>query len=162
MDPASLALRDIHLPEPIGFWPLAYGWWLLIAAVVILALVGGVLWQRWQRRRPLREALRALESATLLHQQGKLDEALQLVSQTLRRLAMTLAAPTVAGLTGDAWLAWLDSRWSREGFQTGAGKLLVAAPYRPTGQVNTAQTRDVIDMARSWLRAQRVGKPKHG
>lgn len=162
MDPTSLPLRDIHLPDPIGYWPLAYGWWLLIAGVVILAFLGGLWWRRWQRRRPLREALLALESATTLHQQGRLDEALQLVSQTLRRVAMTLSAPTVAGLTGDAWLAWLDSRWPREGFQSGAGRLLVAAPYRPAGQLSAEATRDVIELARSWLRAQPVGKSNHG
>jgi hypothetical protein len=162
MDPDSLPLRDIHLPDPIGLWPLAYGWWLLIGGVVILILLGGLLWRRWQRRRPLREALMALESATTLHQQGKLDEALQLVSQTLRRMAMTLSAPTVAGLTGRAWLAWLDSRWPREGFQTDAGQVLVEAPYRSAGNVSAEQASEVIELARSWLQAQRVGKPHHG
>ncbi len=162
MDPSSLPLRDIHLPEPVGLWPLAYGWWLLAALVVTLIIVGGLLWRRWQRRRPLREALGALESARLLGQQGKLDEALQLVSQTLRRLAMTVSAPRVAGLTGDAWLAWLDSRWQRSEFQAGVGKLLVDAPYRPPGQLSAEQTTDAIELAQSWLLAQPIGDRQDG
>ena len=36
MDPEQIPLRDLHLPEAIGWWPLAPGWWILIA----IALVG--------------------------------------------------------------------------------------------------------------------------
>ena len=28
-------LRDIHLPDPVGFWPLAPGWWGLILAIFV-------------------------------------------------------------------------------------------------------------------------------
>jgi hypothetical protein len=27
-------LRDIQLPEPVGLWPLAWGWWALLLLVV--------------------------------------------------------------------------------------------------------------------------------
>ena len=40
LDPAQLPLRDIHLPEAIGLWPPAFGWWILVGAV----LVGMVFW----------------------------------------------------------------------------------------------------------------------
>ena len=36
MDPEQIPLRDLHLPEAIGWWPLAPGWWLLIALGVVL------------------------------------------------------------------------------------------------------------------------------
>ena len=29
-------LNDIQTPEPIGAWPLAWGWWVLIIASLIL------------------------------------------------------------------------------------------------------------------------------
>ena len=33
-----LALKDIHVPEPITNFPIAYGWWIL-AALILLAFV---------------------------------------------------------------------------------------------------------------------------
>ncbi|WP_150912881.1 DUF4381 domain-containing protein [Marinobacter halotolerans] len=48
-DPLS-KLRDIHIPEPGGFWPPAPGWWVLL--LVIIALVFALaLWARRRRQK---------------------------------------------------------------------------------------------------------------
>ena len=36
MDETALPLRDLHLPDAIGWWPLAPGWWGVIAALGVL------------------------------------------------------------------------------------------------------------------------------
>ena len=59
-DPLS-KLRDIHLPDPVGWWPPAPGWWLL--AILLLGSLG--YWLRWLRKqhhnnRYRREALHHL------------------------------------------------------------------------------------------------------
>ena len=41
MDPEQIPLRDLHLPEAIGWWPLAPGWWILIA-IALVGLAGRV------------------------------------------------------------------------------------------------------------------------
>ena len=38
MDPEQIPLRDLHLPDVVGLWPLAPGWWVLI----LLAAAGVV------------------------------------------------------------------------------------------------------------------------
>ncbi|MGH8222486.1 MAG: DUF4381 family protein, partial [Woeseiaceae bacterium] len=38
MDPQQIPLRDLHLPEAVGWWPPAPGWWLLIALAVAALL----------------------------------------------------------------------------------------------------------------------------
>ena len=36
MDEKALPLRDLHLPEPIGWWPLAPGWWVILWIIPIV------------------------------------------------------------------------------------------------------------------------------
>ena len=55
MDENTLPLRDLHLPDAIGWWPLAPGWWVVIALVA--ALLGYILWRvykHWQFNAPRR------------------------------------------------------------------------------------------------------------
>ncbi|MGB5726303.1 MAG: DUF4381 domain-containing protein, partial [Thiogranum sp.] len=50
MNPGSeLPLRDIHLPDPLSWWPPAPGWWLLLTLLVAIALLGGYLLHRYRR-----------------------------------------------------------------------------------------------------------------
>ncbi|MBL4711699.1 MAG: DUF4381 domain-containing protein [Gammaproteobacteria bacterium] len=35
MNEQALNLKDIHLPEPILWWPLAPGWWMVIALLFV-------------------------------------------------------------------------------------------------------------------------------
>lgn len=41
MDYSQIPLRDMQMPDTIGWWPLAYGWWLLIISVIIIAFLFG-------------------------------------------------------------------------------------------------------------------------
>ena len=46
MDPSEIPIRDLHLPEAIGWWPLAPGWWVLI---VLLGIGLLLLLRKWFR-----------------------------------------------------------------------------------------------------------------
>ena len=133
MDPTELPLRDLHLPDPIGWWPLAPGWWALIVLVVI-----GLGWlllkafRQWRFNAPRRYAIKALanvEAQYLTHRNPVLLG--QQLSELLRR-GMLAYAPRheVAGLTGEPWLAWLDRGLPVPYFHTEGGKSLLALPYR--------------------------------
>lgn len=66
MDPTSDALaglRDIHMPDPIAFWPLAPGWWWLGLALVAAALTFQFIRYRLRlsARRAALQELRRLE-----------------------------------------------------------------------------------------------------
>jgi len=133
VDPTQLPLRDLRLPEAVGWWPLAPGWWLLIAlAVFALAWLLRSSWQKYRMNAPRRYAIRtlaALEAEYLSHHNPvRLG---QQVSGLLRR-GMLAYAPRheVAGLTGESWLAWLDRDLPVPYFHTEGGKSLLQLPYR--------------------------------
>ena len=133
MDQAELPLRDLHLPDPVGWWPPAPGWWFLLLLVTLL--LGYLLWRVHRNRQhnaPRRYALRELsryEEAYLEHR-NPVTLGKQL-SRLLRR-GMLAYAPRdrVAGLTGEQWLQWLDEGLPLPYFHTEGGRSLLQLPYR--------------------------------
>jgi len=164
-DPLA-GLRDIHMPEAIGWWPLAPGWWLLLGLVVVLgvALWWWLRWRETQRNKPIIFSHADIVKAALLElnaldqhpdSSASIRHLIIETSHILRRSAMQLdASGSVAGLTGEAWLKWLDSRWDRHDFTQTVGQTLIDAPYR-----NTALKTDDLDAllltCRAWLEQQR-------
>ena len=161
-DVSSLPLRDIHLPGAIGWWPPAIGWWLLAA----LVLVGLALYAlRYYQSRHRRVALKSLQRVRSALEQGvEPVVCLQNVSTVLRRFAMTTAArdretqsaagPDVPGLIGQRWLAYLDSRWQRDTFVSGAGRALLAAPYARPNSIERGAALELTALCADWLGAQ--------
>ena len=50
MEENALPLKDLHLPAEIGWWPLAPGWWGVIAVLAVVAAavilwVGGIVFR---------------------------------------------------------------------------------------------------------------------
>lgn len=155
MDPTQLPLRDLHLPDPVGWWPPAPGWWLL-AALVVVALAWFL--RRWldhrARARARRHALRQLDRYA--EEYARHGNAVTLgtdVSELLRRTMLAYAPRSeVAGLTGDAWLEWLDRGLERPVFRQGDGRPLVEWPYRdPTIEVESSRVSAFLDAVRLRL-----------
>lgn len=136
-DPLA-ALRDIQLPEPIGWWPLAPGWWVLaFALLALLAWSSRKLWKTYRRKRVYRaqqqwltDEVRQIE----LQAQQEPQIALNRLSQLVRRCALQMQANSfqeersVAGLQGDEWLVWLQNHGGE--MLTEHREWLLEAPYR--------------------------------
>lgn len=132
MNPEQLPLRDLHLPDAVGWWPPAPGWWLLVA--ILLTALGRYLWRAWRAWR-LSAARRAAlsEYARLSRQYASDGDARALargLSSLLRRVMLAYAPRhTVAGLTGTEWLSFLDRGLSQSPFTKGPGRHLAWLPY---------------------------------
>ncbi len=158
MEP-ELPLRDIHLPAPVGGWPPAPGWWLLLVGVPALLLLLVWLW-RWLRRKTVKKlALQELEAIARSDADGR--EKVQRLAILLRRACLSVyPREQVAGLVGKEWLAFLDRASAGRGkdFSAGVGRLLIEAPYRREFQ---ADLDALFVLCRAWIKGlQKPGKAK--
>ena len=153
MNPAELPLRDIHLPEAIGWWPLATGWWWAISLVLVsVALVTGALLYRRYRRTRLSYWLKP-EFQLLREKYAGDQDALALLqglSSLLRRACLSLyPRHAVASLTDDAWLDLLDKTGGTSQFTHGPGRLLAQGPYLP--RASSAEVEMLLSLVVSWI-----------
>jgi len=135
----TLPLRDIHLPEPISWWPLAPGWWILLGLICLLILAIFLL-RRWlikKRKMPKRIALRQLDKLQQDYQQNP-QKLVRELSILLRRFFIsTHPRAQVASLTGEAWLQFLDQQLGKPQFTQGEGRCLIEEPYKPQVKIES-------------------------
>ncbi len=150
----SLPLRDIHLPDPIGWWPPAMGWWLLI---ILLPLLGYVLWRLFKRLTRKTAVKTARKLLRELRQNPELDELqkLQQLSALMRRVAISTASrKEAAALTGKQWLAYLDRAFPDAPFSQGIGHYLAQAQYQK--QLPKDLDLDALfNLCEQWIKKQR-------
>lgn len=155
MDPEQIPLRDLHLPDAVSWWPLAPGWWLLIALSGLALIYLLRLWLRTRARGAARRyALRELNALLKSHaEHGDLVQFSARASALLRRTMLAYAPRRdVAGLTGDAWLHWLDRDLAQPVFSNGPGRLLLDLPYRnPQSSLPDADVERLIAALRHRL-----------
>lgn len=151
-DPLA-ALRPLHLPDPIGWWPPAPGWWVLL--VLLLAsvwLIVFALRKRYQRNAWRRAALAEINELQTQTERSETDLAAD-VNTLLRRCArINDNSARVAALTGQQWLEYLDSKLSEPAFNTELGRTMLRAAYDPSATIDRSA---LIDATRRWLRSQR-------
>ena len=143
----TLPLRDIHLPDPVSWWPPAIGWWLVLALLmIILFLLPHFI--RWLKHKPLRKvALQEFDYIVAQHKGSA--ELLAAVSAFLRRLSMSYhGRQQSASLTGNAWIEELGSLNSQASLPDSLSHLLIRGPYQKQVQFNEDE---FIKLCRQWL-----------
>lgn len=156
MDPTQIPLRDLHLPEAIGWWPPAPGWWFLILlAVAAIVYVVYRSLRQWRRNAMRRVALKELRRIQKDYASGVDEITLAIeLSALLRRAMLAYAArEEVAGLTGERWLHWLDQGLDEKPFANGAGHNVESLPYRRADRIeDDVDVQGMIDAIRLRLR----------
>jgi len=148
-------LKDIHLPDPVGWWPLAPGWYLLLFLGLCLTIA---LFCFINKRR--RHALAKNQAIALLNTYEKLYEEEQntaltssLISELLRRVALTYYPRTeVASLHGDAWLHFLNQTSKGIEFDS-VREALLDAPFKTECHQDL---KLLFHKARLWIKQRKV------
>lgn len=133
MDPKDIPIRDLHLPPEISWWPLAPGWWVLLAVLLAaFALLSWRVCKRFVANNARRHATRELDRLVREYEHHQNAQMLGArLSELLRRAVLAYAPRSdVAGLTGEAWAKTLNRGLSEPVFTEGAGRSLLELPYR--------------------------------
>ena len=98
-------LHDIVIPEPVSWWPLAPGGWVLICiAVVVIFVITWRFYRSWQSNAYRRAGLALLADAGTAHD----------ISVILKRVSLAVfPREQVASLYGKEWIAFLNQTCSR-------------------------------------------------
>ena len=148
-------LKDIHLPEAIGFWPPALGWWLLALLFIALLVTGALLYKRRQKSAYRRLAVQQVHSLFSHYQQpqqsheitGPLNCLLKAVAQH------SYSTEQVSRLAETQWLNFLDSSANTQAFSQGPGQILATAPYDKNSQIADAAALNQCCI--KWIRSHR-------
>ena len=156
-NPASLQnLNDIVMPASVGWWPLAGGWYVLAAVVLILLtwfIIKSV--RDWKANAYRRAALLELKSLVdNAGDEGSRAAGLRKLPALLKRTALSVyPREDVAGLTGDDWFRFLNSKVSKPSFSPQAFDLLNRVAYTTgnLGDIGDDAVKSLVDACESWL-----------
>lgn len=151
-------LRDIHMPIEPEWWPLAYGWWIVIGCVFTLFLIVFLIFRKWYYS-PKQYALRELK-AVYHKTQGSVDFAKEM-SILLKRIAiLNYSRKKVAALSEDEWFQFLQAK-TKQAFSDEQLNLLSMAVYMPKSELSDISKSGLYTTAQIAVK-KLFGKDKHG
>lgn len=161
-DPAELPLRDIHLPDPVSWWPPAPGWWLLAAVMTVALLAAWLIVMIRRRTRLKRTALQQLDDLKQSYAEHRDPvEMVRALSVLLRRACISFYPRSeAASLTGERWLLFLDATAANTGFLSEQGRALIDGPY--ARYIDPVHVDVLVQLTERWLRSQGASRYRRG
>lgn len=146
-------LADIHLPDSLSWWPLAPGWWVLIA-LFIIAIIGFFIWRTRKQQNYYRLVAQQELAAIYTQYQQSQDTAAYLhsLSVLLRRTAITAYPQSFnASIKGAEWLSWLDAVCPalNQKFSSELGQSLLTSAYQKNPQVDAT---GLYQLSEQWIK----------
>ena len=100
-----LPLADIHLHTAPSYWPLAWGWWIVITVSLIVIIIAG-----YQLRRR-NQHIAAKQEAIVILKSYHFEDGLTAINILLKQAALSyFPRSVIAPLTGAQWLVFLDQQ----------------------------------------------------
>ncbi len=138
-------LNDLALPPEVSWWPLAPGWYGVIAIGLALLIWAALhTLKKWRKNAYRRQALQELKNAD--------DPAA--VAEILRRTALVFTPrETIASLSGSAWVDWLAEQ-SSQAISDAVRDQLASYVYRSSA--DAVDFGDLRKFAVDWIRSHRT------
>ena len=146
---------EISLPANPSWMPQTWGW--LLVGIFVALITMRYLWRCWQgwlSRAYLRQAKAELVaiSSGLAAQQA---HSLRQLPELLKRVALCEhSRVVVAGLSGQAWLQFLDRPFGEPRFSKGPGHVLLSLAYADQSTIDSLSEQDLnelLSLCQAWL-----------
>lgn len=133
-------LKGLHYPVTPNFWPLAWGWYVILGIILLIALI--IILKRM--RSPLTYANREMKKI----QKTSPEKQLKLLSQLLKRVAMArYGREAIAPLSEDAWQEFLLASAPKV-LTDEQAHLLAYAIYNPNPKT---PDKKLLSAAQKWI-----------
>ncbi len=141
-----------HLPEPIGLWPLAPGWWLtaLVSLIIISTTIYCLI--KWRNKTRYRRLGKVRAKAVFMdYQQHKNQRKFAHECNRLLKQVALHAYPDsdVAGLHGHKWQSFLSDTGKNPEFLSTAGHALGDGRFDPELTLDVAALQT---LTLNWIR----------
>lgn len=133
-------MHDIVVSEPVSWWPLASGWYVLILVLAMAIIWFGVkTFKQWKKNAYRRAALRELKSISPAD-----------LPALVKRVSLCIyPREQVATLSGEAWLEFLDQSGNTQDFTQGPGRNLLELSYNPNA--SNIPIEELTNIIRKWV-----------
>lgn len=154
-------LKELGLPAPVSYAPQTWGWWVLLAVLVLAAVLIGVRrYRQWRRDQYRREALVRL--AQLRERSDDLN-ALRELPELLKRVALSMPKSNplpqgIAALEGLDWQAFLQ-RHCKKNLPDDFSQQLAQLAYAPDDTLRALpgpQRLALFDTCQHWVERHHV------
>lgn len=149
-------MHDIDGLDPIGSWPLAMGWWLILGLVVVFFIFITWLYRKNKKYKtswlyPAYIKLTELEKSI---QNESTKNVINRLSECLRQIAVKkYPRDACASISGNAWLTWLTEHDPNHFNWLQYGKPLILGPYAPNLEnVSMTELQSLIQAAKGWVK----------
>lgn len=148
----TLPLEDIIVPNSVALWPLALGWWLLLAIIIACFISAFFAYKNYQKKWHYRkEALHLLKEYQSSLQGALTDkEIVSRYIECLKRTAIS-AYPShgVQALYGKEWIAFLNQQTPSPLFTGEVATFICESQYKETMNINQ---QDVYFAVEAWIK----------
>lgn len=141
-------IREIHIPDGVSVFPLAYGWWIILGSCIFFVLfIKFVLWGIKKSKKHY-----ALNNLKKINEDMPVNAAIQ-VSELLRRIC-NLKFKEARSLYGEDWIKFLNDHTSYK-ISGDAAKLLIYAPFmnKKNSSYDAKTALEVKEFCRYWIGA---------
>lgn len=155
LDQALKQLHDIEGLDSISIWPLAAGWWILAAMIILLlvSLAWYIAYRLTFKRSWKYDTLKKLAALEKNLSEPSARETAIILSEYVRRIALQqFPRQECASLSGETWLKWLSQHDPKKFDWEKKGKILLDIPYSPLhANLPLEDIKNLIQAVKHWV-----------